>query len=41
MPPTLDEEHQRAQLKRMIDLEMNPIHGIASNWDYENKKWKK
>lgn len=39
-PITLDEEHQKAQLKRMLDLEINPIHGISSKWDYENKKWK-
>jgi cytochrome c oxidase subunit 4 len=39
-PITLDEEHQKAQLKRMLDLEINPIHGISSQWDYENKKWK-
>lgn len=39
-PITFDEEHQKAQLKRMLDLEVNPIHGLSSKWDYENKKWK-
>jgi len=39
-PITLDEEHQKAQLKRMLILEVNPIHGLASKWDYENKRWK-
>lgn len=39
-PITFDEAHQKAQLKRMLDLEMNPIHGLASKWDYENKRWK-
>lgn len=39
-PITLEEERQKAQLKRMLDLEINPIHGISSKWDYENKKWK-
>jgi cytochrome c oxidase subunit 4 len=40
LPVTFDEEHQKAQLKRMIDLEINPVDGIASKWDYQNKKWK-
>jgi cytochrome c oxidase subunit 4 len=39
-PITLDEEHQKAQLKRMIDLEINPISGLASKWDYEKGQWK-
>lgn len=39
-PITFDEEHQKAQLKRMLDLEVNPIHGLSSKWDYENKRWK-
>lgn len=25
----------------MIDLQVNPIHGLSSNWDYEKKDWKK
>jgi len=40
LPVTFDEEHQKAQLKRMLDLEMNPVTGISSKWDFENKKWK-
>lgn len=39
-PITFDEEHQKAQLKRMLDLQVNPVNGLASQWDYENKKWK-
>ena len=39
-PITFDEEHQKAQLKRMLDLEVNPITGLSSKWDYENKRWK-
>ena len=39
-PITMDEAHQKAQLKRMLDLDVNPIHGISSKWDRENKKWK-
>ncbi|XP_002051184.2 cytochrome c oxidase subunit 4 isoform 1, mitochondrial [Drosophila virilis] len=40
LPITFDEEHQKAQLKRMIDLEINPVTGLTSKWDYENNKWK-
>ena len=40
MPVTFDEDRQKAQLKRMLDLEMNPVTGLSSKWDYENKKWK-
>lgn len=40
IPETFDEEHQKAQLKRMLDLNINPIHGVSSKWDYENNKWK-
>uniref|UniRef100_A0A6B2E8N0 Cytochrome c oxidase subunit 4 n=1 Tax=Phlebotomus kandelakii TaxID=1109342 RepID=A0A6B2E8N0_9DIPT len=40
MPASFSEENQKAQLKRMLDLEVNPIHGLSSKWDYENKRWK-
>uniref|UniRef100_T1GFW0 Cytochrome c oxidase subunit 4 n=1 Tax=Megaselia scalaris TaxID=36166 RepID=T1GFW0_MEGSC len=30
LPETFDEDRQKAQLKRIIDLEVNPIRGIAS-----------
>uniref|UniRef100_A0A336L633 Cytochrome c oxidase subunit 4 n=1 Tax=Culicoides sonorensis TaxID=179676 RepID=A0A336L633_CULSO len=39
-PVTLTEERKKAQLKRMLDLNVNPIHGISSKWDYENNRWK-
>ncbi|KAI5641202.1 cytochrome c oxidase subunit IV domain-containing protein [Phthorimaea operculella] len=32
-------ENQKAQLKRMLDLKVNPIDGLASKWDYENNRW--
>lgn len=41
LPPTFDEEHQQAQLRRIIDLQMNPITGISSKWDYDKDDWKK
>ncbi|XP_055847725.1 cytochrome c oxidase subunit 4 isoform 1, mitochondrial-like [Episyrphus balteatus] len=40
LPVSFDEEHQKAQLKRMLTLEINPVQGISSKWDYEKKKWK-
>lgn len=40
-PVTFDEKHKKAQLKRMLQLEVNPIHGLSSKWDYDNKCWKK
>jgi len=41
LPYTLtDEEFQKAQIKRMIDMRVNPIDGFASRYDYENNKWK-
>ncbi|XP_018573891.1 cytochrome c oxidase subunit 4 isoform 1, mitochondrial-like [Anoplophora glabripennis] len=30
----------RAQMRRQIDLQVNPITGLASNWDYEKEDWK-
>ncbi|KRT82568.1 hypothetical protein AMK59_3949 [Oryctes borbonicus] len=40
LPETFDEEHKRAQLRRMLDLRVNPIFGISSKWDYEKDDWK-
>merc|ERR1712137_1389756 len=39
-PSTFTKEKQEAQLKRMIDMQMNPIEGLASKWDYEKGQWK-
>ncbi|XP_053947850.1 cytochrome c oxidase subunit 4 isoform 1, mitochondrial-like [Anastrepha ludens] len=39
-PETFDEKRRSAQLKRMIALEMNPVTGLASKWDYEKERWK-
>ncbi|CAH1725510.1 cytochrome c oxidase subunit 4 isoform 1, mitochondrial-like [Aphis gossypii] len=38
--PSLSLEHRQAQLKRMIDLRVDPIDGLSSNWDYEKNTWK-
>ncbi|XP_026476705.1 cytochrome c oxidase subunit 4 isoform 1, mitochondrial-like [Ctenocephalides felis] len=40
LPESFSEESKKAQLKRMLDLEVNPVTGLSSKWDYENKKWK-
>ena len=41
MPSSFSEASKKAQLKRMIDLRVNPIGGISSNYDYEKEEWKK
>lgn len=41
LPESFKEENQQAQLKRILDLRMNPIEGISSKWDYEKNEWKK
>lgn len=41
LPATVtDEEHLKAQMQRMIDMEANPVQGYASQWDYEKRQWK-
>ncbi|KAL0595252.1 Cytochrome c oxidase subunit 4 isoform 2, mitochondrial, partial [Plecturocebus cupreus] len=40
-PITLTDEWKAQQLQRMLDLKVNPVHGLASHWDYEKKEWKK
>jgi len=40
-PKTMtDEEHVKAQVKRMIDMRVNPITGMAARYDYEKNEWK-
>jgi len=41
LPTTLtDEEWRKNQIKRMIDMRINPIDGFSSKYDYDNNKWK-
>ncbi|XP_068183138.1 cytochrome c oxidase subunit 4 isoform 2, mitochondrial [Antennarius striatus] len=39
-PRTFDEEWQAKQMKRMLDMRMNPIEGLSAQWDYEKGQWK-
>ncbi|KAF5276223.1 hypothetical protein FQR65_LT04028 [Abscondita terminalis] len=41
LPESFSEENKRIQMRRMLDLHVNPIHGLSSKWDYENDVWKK
>ncbi|KAJ9599323.1 hypothetical protein L9F63_010190, partial [Diploptera punctata] len=41
LPDSFSEESKKAQLKRMIDLRVNPIEGIGSKYDYDKGEWKK
>ncbi|KAJ8923874.1 hypothetical protein NQ315_006650 [Exocentrus adspersus] len=41
LPDSFKKENREAQLRRIIDLQMNPVEGIASKWDYEKDDWKK
>ncbi|XP_034106739.1 cytochrome c oxidase subunit 4 isoform 1, mitochondrial [Drosophila albomicans] len=39
-PETFDEDRRQAQLRRMIHLQVQPITGLSSKWNYETNKWK-
>jgi cytochrome c oxidase subunit 4 len=41
LPDTVNDEAKvRAQIKRLIDMRVNPIEGFTSNYDYEKNEWK-
>lgn len=39
-PESYDEDRRQSQLRRMIQLENEPITGISSKWDYAANKFK-
>jgi len=40
LPESFSDEARLAQLKRMIDLRVGHVDGLASKWDYEKGRWK-
>ncbi|XP_017073706.1 cytochrome c oxidase subunit 4 isoform 1, mitochondrial [Drosophila eugracilis] len=40
LPDTFSDDRQSAQLRRIIQLQMNPITGLSSKWCYHENKWK-
>jgi Cytochrome c oxidase subunit IV len=41
LPSTFTDEKKQAQLERMLKMQVNPIEGLAADYDYEKGQWKK
>ncbi|XP_044745686.1 cytochrome c oxidase subunit 4 isoform 1, mitochondrial-like [Coccinella septempunctata] len=41
LPDSFTPTRKRAQMRRQILLQVDPVFGMASNWDYEKMDWKK
>ncbi|XP_051518950.1 cytochrome c oxidase subunit 4 isoform 2, mitochondrial-like [Myxocyprinus asiaticus] len=39
-PCTLDDEWQTMQVKRMLEMWVNPVESFSAKWDYEKGQWK-
>jgi len=40
LPSTFSDEFRYGMLKRYIDMDVAPVRGLTSQWDYERMKWK-
>ncbi|XP_048484332.1 cytochrome c oxidase subunit 4 isoform 1, mitochondrial isoform X3 [Plutella xylostella] len=40
LPESYSEASRKAQLRRMLELHVNPIDGLSSHWDHDKDQWK-
>jgi len=40
LPSTFSDEFRYQMLKKYIDMDVAPVRGLTSQWDYERMKWK-
>ncbi|CAH1985638.1 unnamed protein product [Acanthoscelides obtectus] len=39
-PDSFKPAHKRAQLRRIIDMQADPILGMCADWDYDKMEWR-